>query len=134
MPLMGFDIAIAPLIEDDFNRCKSAIKWMEYSISESPGIYSNVTAYKDVVKDQKTGLLVDNDTQSWLKALEEMISNDDLRNSIQKNAYDEVIRRHSISECIDEYKDLYKKLMSLPFNTSTLNITLGHYDGEKEST
>lgn len=40
------DIGIAPLEDNLFNRCKSNIKMLEYTALGIPGVYSNVTPYR----------------------------------------------------------------------------------------
>ena len=85
-----WDIAIAPLKYDDFTCCKSDIKYLDYSALGIAGIYSNHPAYKDTIKHRETGLLVENNCDSWQEALEEMIKNVSLRNTIRTNAHDEL--------------------------------------------
>ena len=63
--LMGlkWDIGLAPLIDDQFNRGKSHIKWMEYSMKKIPTIASRVYPYiqpvlgKKTIQQGKTGFL-----------------------------------------------------------------------------
>lgn len=42
----GAHLAIAPLVDNEFNRCKSAIKYLEYSTAGYPGLYSPVGEYQ----------------------------------------------------------------------------------------
>ncbi len=51
------DIFIAPLIDNQFNRCKSAIKYLEYSALGVPGVYSRLSPYSSVVKHGENGFL-----------------------------------------------------------------------------
>jgi len=85
-----WDIAIAPLKYDEFTCCKSDIKYLDYSALGIAGIYSNHPAYKDTIKHRETGLLVDNNCDAWQKALEEMIKNVSLRNTIRTTAQNEL--------------------------------------------
>ncbi|MDW7754631.1 MAG: hypothetical protein SCH68_05645, partial [Brevefilum sp.] len=45
------DIFIAPLLNNEFNQCKSAIKFLEYSSMGVPGVYSRVFPYEQVIVD-----------------------------------------------------------------------------------
>ncbi len=45
LPKMGFDIGIAPLVDNSFNRCKSNLRWLEYSALDIPTIVSSVGPY-----------------------------------------------------------------------------------------
>jgi len=46
---IGADLAIAPLADNEFNRCKSAVKYLEYSSAGYPGLYSPVGEYQALV-------------------------------------------------------------------------------------
>ncbi|MBN2391078.1 MAG: hypothetical protein JXR84_10150 [Anaerolineae bacterium] len=79
---MRWDIALAPLVDDSFNRCKSDVKFLDYSAIGAAGIYSRVPTYTGSVSHQETGWLAENTTEAWLEALETLISNDVLRKRI----------------------------------------------------
>jgi len=83
------DIAIAPLNDTVFNRCKSPIKYMEYSAMGFPCVFSNVTPYTDVIKDGFNGFLADNPNE-WVDKLSKLIEDYSLRNEILRNAQTDV--------------------------------------------
>jgi glycosyltransferase involved in cell wall biosynthesis len=89
---MKWDIGIAPLIDDAFTRCKSHIKFMEYSMFKIPTIASRVYPYfvpcfgREVIEHEKTGLLVK--PSEWFDALEDLILHKDKRLSLGQNAYE----------------------------------------------
>lgn len=68
------EVGIAPLHNDTFNKSKSCIKFVEYSLIGMPTLASNVTPYDDAIYDRKSGFLVDDDSSSWYRALSEMLS------------------------------------------------------------
>ena len=68
------DIGLAPLEDNEFNRCKSNIKWLEYSACTAAGIYSDLPPYKDI-QSGRDGLLVGNSPREWRDALEFLICN-----------------------------------------------------------
>ena len=56
----AWDVAVAPLHDTAFNRCKSDLKFLEYAALGLPGIYSDVVPYKHAVRHEETGLLTEN--------------------------------------------------------------------------
>lgn len=80
-----WDIAIAPLINDEFNRGKSAIKWMEYATMAIPCVASDVYPYSKAIEDGKTGFL--SDEKQWYYILRKLINDKELRKEIGSAAY-----------------------------------------------
>jgi GT2 family glycosyltransferase/SAM-dependent methyltransferase len=93
---LDLDIGLAPLADNPFNACKSPIKWLEFSALGMAGIFSHVPAYRDVVEQGKTGLLVDNKTEKWITALKLLIDNPDFRLEIALAAQLKVLQEHSL--------------------------------------
>lgn len=83
-----WDIGIAPLIDDQFNKCKSNIKWFEYTMKKIPTVASNVLPYQSI-ETGKTGLLCSN-TNEWYEALTHLIKNPADRQILANRAYQEV--------------------------------------------
>ena len=82
---VAWHIAISPLRDTLFTRCKSDIKFLDYCAIGAAGIYSNVNAYRSTVQHGQTGLLVENDPHAWESALEQLLD-DQLREQIAYNA------------------------------------------------
>jgi glycosyltransferase involved in cell wall biosynthesis len=74
-----FDIAVAPLVDSPFNRCKSDLKFLEYAACGLPVVLSRVTPYSLTVRHGEDGLLTDNDDESWFRALESLALQPELR-------------------------------------------------------
>lgn len=91
-----WDIAIAPLIDSSFNKCKSHIKWMEYSMYKIPTVASRVYPYykdilgKNTIIDGETGLLA-NDNE-WVDKLSLLIEDSKLREKLGNNAYNYIAK------------------------------------------
>lgn len=87
----GWDIAIAPLVDSKFTRCKSHIKFLEMSSLKIPIVASRVYPYfmelkgREVVKHEENGFLCK--PKEWVKALEQLILNENLRKKLGENAY-----------------------------------------------
>ncbi len=91
---LPWDIAVAPLVDSPFTRCKSSIKFFEYSMCKIPVIASRVYPYnsslfgEDVISHEATGLLVE--PNEWFSALETLITNSDKRKLLGENAYNHI--------------------------------------------
>ena len=60
---LRWDVAIAPLEDDAFTRCKSDLKYLDYAALGIPGVFSDVRPYRDTVRHRETGLLAANDRE-----------------------------------------------------------------------
>lgn len=85
---LRWDMAIAPLVDNEFTRCKSDIKFLDYALLGIPGVYSNVEAYRRTVEHGKSGLLCVNTPNAWRAALSEMVGSYPLRHNIALSAYE----------------------------------------------
>ncbi len=111
-----WDIGICPLIDDEFNRNKSHIKWMEYAAYKIPSVASKVYPYyKDIlgiktIQQGKTGFLA-RTTDDWIKYLTLLIENKDLRKKIGENAYEDVKKNWQMKDHYQLYEDLFDKII-----------------------
>ncbi len=107
---LDIDIALAPLVTNTFNTCKSNIKYLEYAVCKIPGIYTRITPYTDSVNDGKTGLICDDDPDSWYNAMAYLIEHNDQRMQIADNAYREVMEHYTLEANAHKWFDLYSCL------------------------
>jgi GT2 family glycosyltransferase/glycosyltransferase involved in cell wall biosynthesis len=92
-----YDIAFAPLKDNLFNRCKSHIKFLEYSAAGIPGVYSNLETYNGVVRTGQNGYLADG-LDEWEEYLSRLVEDPDLRYEIAYQAQETVRRDWLLSE------------------------------------
>lgn len=111
LALMNLDIGLCPLVDNQFNRNKSAIKWMEYSVMGMATVASNIPPYAPVMKNGETGLLVSEDEDSWIGAMQTLIDNRDLRTRLAENARREVLLNHNADTKAHLWRDAYARLM-----------------------
>ncbi len=100
---MGFDIGLAPLLDDPFHRAKTNNKFREYGGCGIAGIYSDVCVYSSCVEDGVTGLLVSNDPLSWYEALNRLIRDGALRRTVGARAREYVLAHYSRVDFEDEW-------------------------------
>lgn len=118
----GWDIGIAPLIDDEFNRGKSHIKWMEFAMYKIPVVASKVYPYYQKIKGQpviehgKTGFLA-KDKFQWVQFLQKLIDDARLRKEIGENAYQAVKSNWQWNQHKSEIEDIFKKILKLPTKT-----------------
>lgn len=109
----NWDIAMAPLVDSSFTRCKSHIKWLEMSMFKIPVVASDVYPYfmdingKQIIEHEKTGLLVK--PSEWFDALESLIIDEKKRKEMGRAAYDYVIKTWQYG---DEINDIISKMLA----------------------
>ncbi len=101
------DIWLAPLEDTEFNRCKSALKFIEYSAMGGVGVYSRITPYATVVRDGHTGLLA-GDVDAWLQAVKALLEEPERRYRIALDAQEEVKRNWLLSEHLSDWEAVYQ--------------------------
>jgi glycosyltransferase involved in cell wall biosynthesis/GT2 family glycosyltransferase len=83
---LGFDIALAPLLDTEFNQGRSSLKVWEYAAAGAATVASNLEPYASAIQDGVTGLLVDNQPESWANAIGKLIRNDNLRRQLLESS------------------------------------------------
>lgn len=99
----GYDIGLAPLLDDVFHRSKTNNKFREYGACQIAGVYSNVDVYASCVRQNETGILVSNKTNDWYDALALLIENHNLRQKIQTAAREYVRNNYSQEEFVKSW-------------------------------
>ncbi|PJF45108.1 MAG: hypothetical protein CUN55_00530 [Phototrophicales bacterium] len=128
------DIVLAPVNPDDgFNISKSPIKAVEgmAALRKVDGrnggacvIATDNPVYRLAVKDQKTGLLVEHNEQSWMCAIEGVINDKEKRHRLQINAYKHAKRKFDIADKWQNWSRAYRKILEMQANTKKLPVPL----------
>jgi len=105
------DIFIAPLRDNRFNRCKSAIKFLEYSALGVPGVYSRLETYSGVVVHGENGYLAEAVVE-WEEYLSRLIENPAERAAMGRQAQNTVQRDWLMSVNAHRWVDVYNRIIS----------------------
>lgn len=121
--VVDWDIALAPLENNQINYSKSEIKYVEYASLGIPGIYSDVGAYSEVIEDSYNGLLINNNSiEDWENAIIDLIENSTLREDIVNNSKQDIEKNYSIEKMIRSWSEVFESLLDdkkrLLFNES----------------
>lgn len=96
-----FDIGIAPLEDNSFNRGKSNLRWLEYSALGIPTVASNVGNFKETIRHMEDGFLAEeNEFEYYLDAL---IKDKTLRRRVGNSARLRVWRDFNIDTVAQRY-------------------------------
>ena len=110
MRLLRFDIGIAPLRDNAFNRSKSNLRWLEYSAMSIPSVVSRVEPFNKSVIDGKTGLFA-YETDEWFEALERLVQDAELRQKLGRNANLAVKKNFNIVKNAKMWNKAYKEVL-----------------------
>jgi glycosyltransferase involved in cell wall biosynthesis len=105
------DIFIAPLRDNLFNRCKSAIKFIEYSSLGIAGVYSRIAPYEQLVISGWNGFLA-SDELEWETSLTKLIEDPNFRQQMGKAAYHTVDANWHMSKHAHEWGTIYHAALS----------------------
>jgi glycosyltransferase involved in cell wall biosynthesis len=102
-----FDIGVCPLIDNEFNRCKSDLKYLEYSMLKVPTIASKANVYTDI--NNINGILVRNTTKEWVNAITKLIEDKPLRERLGNEAYS-YVKGRDIKDNAYRYVEIGQKI------------------------
>jgi glycosyltransferase involved in cell wall biosynthesis len=104
------DIALAPLVDHRFNRCKSPIKFFEYGIRGACGLYADLEPYQGVVRHGENGFLLGPDPDDWISAMAQLIEDPLLRHRMACQAQADVLAHHTLDQHAWRWQATYQSL------------------------
>lgn len=109
--MMDHDISLAPLSDNVFNKCRSAIKWYEASVLRKPAatLAQNTGPYKDEIIDGETALLFNNPEEFEAK-LSLLIEDVRLRRTLANNAKDWVSQNRDAMKEVPKIVESWERL------------------------
>ena len=120
--LSTLHIGIAPLLDTEFNRCRSDIKFLEYAGHGVVPIVSDLAPYQMAVENGKTGFVYGSPTE-LSQQIKRLIENPNLRREIQTNCRSYVAKHRIENLNVEQRANQYCQLRGSPppTNQSTSN-------------
>src|SRR5262249_49077985 len=81
--LPPYDIGLAPLVDNEFNRAKSPIKYLDYAALGMAVVCSDLEPYREIVCHEENGLVVPMIAGAWYQALRRLMIDPVLRCNLQ---------------------------------------------------
>jgi glycosyltransferase involved in cell wall biosynthesis len=111
--ILDADISLIPLQDTEFNRSKSAIKWIEQSALSVPSVVSHVTPYKEMDNNaHNNALFVENHPDAWIEAISLLIEDPLLRIRIGLEARRTVEQHYDINKEYVQWLHAYQGLLN----------------------
>lgn len=107
--MYDFDVCIAPLLDNRFNRCKSELKMLEAAALGKPIIVSDVYPYKYLAENGVNCISVKNEPQSWADAIDKIFKGN-YRQELAESLRAEVDKRYNIDK---ENEKRYESMKSI---------------------
>jgi len=107
--LLGMDIGLMPLADNDWTRGKCALKALQYMACGIPAVCSPVGANNEVVEDGVDGCLPV-DEGGWVTAIRSLVSSPELRDSMGQAGRKKVIEQYSVAVLAPRYVRLVESL------------------------
>lgn len=108
-----FDIGLAPLVDNKFNRGKSNLRWLEYSALGIPCVASNVGHFAETVKDGVDGFLA-RDGAEITRKIQVLIDDSKLRKKMGRAAHARIAKDFNVDKNLDIYIDAIEDCLSRP--------------------
>lgn len=107
--LRDLDVNLAPLVPDSlFNEAKSAIKWLEAALVETPTVAFPTQAFVEAIESGRTGVLARTHGE-WVSALEVLLDDALLRRRIGTQARREALLRWGPHMQADRYVEILRE-------------------------
>lgn len=105
-----FDIGVMPVPDGRWERGKVGFKAIQYGAMEIPAVVSAIGSGVEVVNNGLTGLMVENTTEAWCKALDKLLGDSAGAARMGRAARLHVAARYSTAAQEDTYIKIFKGL------------------------
>lgn len=118
-----FDVSLAPLEENTFNKVKSQLKVIEAGFHHKAIIAQNFGPYKIDLKnaikfgggfeEDGNGILIDStkNHKDWYSSIKKLIQNPDVVKQLQVNLHNTIKDTYSLDKVTEQRRELYLKLL-----------------------
>ncbi len=113
--ILDLDFAIIPLVDTEFNRCKSPIKWLEMAALEVPSVTSFVRPYAQMMDiTQDNGVFVENNSlQGWFDGMMMLSSSASTRKSMGHRARQTVEKSYDANKTWKIWLDAFEECVGV---------------------
>jgi glycosyltransferase involved in cell wall biosynthesis len=108
---LAIDIALVPLVPDEFNRAKSNIKFLEYGFLGIPGLYADLEPYRETVRHGTNGFLCGTSPAAWREALAALIDSAELRCQIGQEARRTVLDGYMLPAHVQKWEQVFRQAL-----------------------
>ena len=106
---VDWDIGVAPLVDNDFNSCKSELKYIEYTALGIPTVASDIEGYREAITDGVNGFLA-KDNYEWGAKLSRLIDDQSFRHGMVNNARENVLENYNLNSKVKQWDSIFKNL------------------------
>lgn len=103
-----FDIGIMPMPDDIWSQGKCSMKALLYMALAIPTVCEDLGMNREVIKHGENGFLAGT-PEEWLKSLEVLIDNAELRSEFGEKARKTVVENYSMIECAKKFAQVVRK-------------------------
>jgi glycosyltransferase involved in cell wall biosynthesis len=106
---LGATLAVVPLLEHPFNEAISPIKFLEFAAVGIPGVFQDMAPYA-TVRPGEDGLRAGVDADAWAQAIDALVTDDGLRQSLAANANRRVRSEFLLSQHAHRWLDAWQSV------------------------
>ncbi len=104
------DVNLIPLTNEEFNVCKSELKYFESALLKIPSVISNLESYKNIIKDGVNGVLSNDD--QWYEKLEDLYLNPDKVEKMGLKAYEDCTISYTPENVRKDIEQVYDNMLN----------------------
>jgi len=109
LPMTTWHVALAPLVDEAWNRSKSPLKALEAAAFGIPVVAGDAAPYRDFVIPGETGFLCRSD-DDWMRAIRALGQDEEMRREMGRNAR-AVAARHTVQEAARHSAAVYRQAL-----------------------
>ena len=127
---LDWDIGLAPMPDSEFHSCKHYIKIIEYSEVGIYPIYSNQGPYLRFNKEYGLGTMLQNETDAWVKAIEDLIEHRDNLEEQRKYVNEEICKYMSLESCSNKLLEDLNSTVDVSIKSKKVTVNLIVFKGK----
>ena len=108
---LGWWVGLAPLEDNEFNRCKADTKWVEYSLAGMASVASDLPVYARAAEGGSA--LLAGESEAWREAILSLLLDRALRARTVKKAQDKLLRTYSHAALRAQLDKVFAKLEAI---------------------